>query len=220
MCRRKNVIIKEDIYRENMDIVLLPDNIFDIEGYSAANIDDTYLIDRYIAKSMSVLLQGESIALYINYGFTRAVVSALNVIFQKNLECNIHIYNDAIKDYVNFGSLKKQKCVHNKDKTEIAASFQLINRPLKAALPKDVKQVFEEGQICAEHLFDASYYEQIAYDKLKKYEGRRVCIYITGLKQALIACINASRELDIELLLKHYNPDDESYEHEQAVYVA
>lgn len=218
MNSRKSVIMREDIYRD-MDIILLPDDIFEIEGYSAANIDDTGRIDDYIRHSISGIADGGSIDLYINYGFTRALVSALNIIFQKNLECSIYIYDNAAHDYVNFGKLEAQAGRHLKENSN-SAKFQLINRSYKKALPESIQHVFEESEIRSEHLFDADYFNRTAYDSLKDYAGGHIYLYITGLKQALIACVNASRRLNIRMTLKHYNPDDESYEHEQELYIA
>lgn len=79
-----NVIMRKDIYYDNMDIVLLPDDIFSIEGYSSENIDNTSLIDGYIRRQvMSNIPNDTAIELFINYGFTRALVSTLNIIFEK-----------------------------------------------------------------------------------------------------------------------------------------
>lgn len=214
-----NVIMKKDYYCDGMDIILLPRDIFDIEGYSSENIDDTGLIDEYIRQSLSDIQNGQAIELFINYGFTRALVSTLNIVFEKNLDCGIHIYNNDIKDYMEFGRLKK----HNKIKKDVdntfAASFQLIDRRWKKVLEKSVKPVFTGGQIDVLHMFDADYMNQVAYDVLKDYSGKKIYLYITGLKQALIACVNAARKLDIHMTLKHYNPDDESYEHIQDLYI-
>lgn len=217
-----NVIMRKDIYYDNMDIVLLPDDIFSIEGYSLENIDNTSLIDGYIRRQvMSNIPNDTAIELFINYGFTRALVSTLNIIFEKNLDCGIHIYNNDIHDYMEFGRLKKHKkvnCSTNTDNT-FAASFQLINRKGKKALDASVKPIFSDSQINVSHMFDADYMNQTAYNVLKAYAGKKVYLYITGLKQALIACVNAARELDIHMTLKHYNPDDESYEHIQNLYI-
>lgn len=214
-----NVIMREDNYYDNMNIILLPKNIFDIEGYSSRNIDNTSLIDEYIRQSMSGVQNGTAIELFINYGFTRALVSTLNVIFEKKLDCGIHIYNDDIHDYMEFGRLKKYNKINKATDNTFAASFQLINRKWKKTLEASVQPVFSGGQIDVSHMFDADYMNQIAYDVLKDYAGKKVYLYITGLKQALIACVNAARELDIQMTLKHYNPDDESYEHIQNLYI-
>lgn len=214
-----NVIMREDNYYDNMDVILLPKNIFDIEGYSPENIDDTRLIDEYIRQSMSDIQNNTAIELFINYGFTRALVSTLNVIFEKNLDCGIHIYNDDIHDYMEFGRLKKHKAINKEADNTFAASFQLINRSWKKAIEASVQPVFTGGQVDVSHMFDADYMNQTAYNVLKDYAGKKVYLYITGLKQALIACVNAARELDIQMTLKHYNPDDESYEHMQNLYI-
>lgn len=111
-------------------------------------------------------------------------------------------------------------CTHNrKEEQDKAVEFQLINREFKQSLPDSVHHIFEETAIDTDHLFDADYFNRIAYDSLKSYAGGHVFIYITGLKQALIACVNASRKLNIRLTLKHYNPNDESYDHEQELYL-
>ena len=218
MQRTKNVIMRKDIYLDNMDIVLLPDDIFTIEGYLPVNIDDTNLIDEYIQNSMSELDEGDSINLYINYGFTRALVSTLNLIFQKKLDCTIQIYNEKIYEYVNFGKLQPRSRAHTLDTSAEPVSFQLINRPFKKQLEETIHPVFSGEKIDEACLFDSEYFTKTAYDSMKPYAGRKVYIYVTGLKQALIACVNASRELDIQIVFKHYNPDDESYEHEQKLY--
>ncbi len=212
-----NVIMRADPYYDDIDITLLPKNIFEIEGYDSENIDDTHLIDAYIRQRMSGIKDGSMIELFINYGFTRALVSALNIIFEKKLDCGIQIYNDDIHDYVSFGRLSKHKKMKSETDATGSASFQLINRNGKKTLDASILPVFSGGQIDAEHMFDSDYMNRIAYDVLKNYAGQTVYLYITGLKQALIACVNASLELDIQLMLKHYNPDDESYEHIQAL---
>ncbi len=217
--RRKKVLMREDPYQDS-DLVLLPDDIFEIAGYSAANIDHTELIDDHIMQSLSMVTNGGSIDLYINYGFTRALVSTLNIIFQKNLECGIYIYNNESRNYVYFGNLSQQSYRHIETPGLPTAEFQLINRANKKALPKSVQHVFSEKEIEKERLFDAGYFNKIAYKSLKDFAGGHVFLYITGLKQALIACVNASRKLGIRLTMKHYNPDDESYEHEQELYIA
>lgn len=219
MKNKKNVIMRKDIYRSDMDIILLPRDIFEIKGYSAANIDDTSLIDDYIERSMTGLAEGDSIELYINYGFTRALVSTLNIIFRKKLECNINIFDNEAEDYVSFGKMKPQAGSHV-EKTGTPAEFQLINRACKKTLPESIQHVFAESEIGRDQLFDADYFNKTAYNSLKNYAGGHVYLYITGLKQALIACVNASRQLNIRLTMKHYNPDDESYEHEQELYIA
>lgn len=84
MNQKKNIYMRNDIYRNNVDVILLPRDVFEIEGYSPDNIDDTVRIDNYVKNSMSELKEGESVELYINYGYTMALVSTLNVITQKN----------------------------------------------------------------------------------------------------------------------------------------
>lgn len=216
---KTNIIMREDHYYNNMDIILLPKNIFDIEGYSPENIDNTSLIDEYIRQAMSDVPNGTAIELFINYGFTRALVSTLNVVFEKNLDCGIHIYNDNLYGYMEFGKLKKHNKINKHTDNTFAASFQLVNRKWKKALEASVQPVFTDSQVDVSHMFDADYMNQTAYNVLKDYAGKKIYLYITGLKQALIACVNAARQLDIQMTLKHYNPDDESYGHTQNLYL-
>ena len=51
----------------------------------------------------------------------------------------------------------------------------------------------------------------MAYRRMKKYEGCKVDLYVTGLSAALAAVIIACRDFRIPLTLFHYNRDTGEY---------
>lgn len=53
--------------------------------------------------------------------------------------------------------------------------------------------------------------EKQAIERLQELNVRHLELYVTGLSVALVAVINATKELKIDLVLYHYNKDDNTY---------
>ena len=64
---------------------------------------------------------------------------------------------------------------------------------------------------CASCKGNVATLEALAKDRLASLNITRLHLYVTGLTVALIACLNATRELGIEVILWHFDRESGKY---------
>lgn len=188
-------------WRESGEYIF-PMNVKDIPGCN--KFGDFDVIYEYALQKM-YKYENKEIDLYICAGLSSELLEVIKVANKLNITCNIYYYDKESNGYLCHDRLtwKPQVRKNNAPVVEFAAC---ANRHWGL---EDIACIFET--IENDKLFDVVWLREYAREKLEKYSGYHMDLFITGLTQAYVTILNVAAELGITVTALIYDTSIEDY---------